>query len=160
MQVRFNTLWKVPVFCAIASWLSFYATVYLGGHFFTVVTIGDDCSKILSADPVRSAIFNGTLFVLVLLAGGLWAFRSMTRKEIAVSAGIAAGIYLLIVLAQLYITGFPLSASVWLAKFQNWTSTASSLLFKITGNLQISALLSTLCPLLFIPFGKSNITDG
>lgn len=156
MKVRLNTLWKVPVFCAIASWLSFYVTVYLGGHFFTVITIGDDGSKILSADPVRSAIFNGTLFVLVLLAGGFWFFRNMTKKEIAASAGISAGIYLLIVLAQLYITGFPLGVSVWLAQFQNWTSTASSLLFKVTGNLQISALLSALCPLLFIPFGKKK----
>lgn len=96
------------------------------------------------------------MFLLVLLAGGLWGLRGMTKKEIALSAGIASAIYLLIVLSQLFVADFPLSVSVWLAQFQNWTSTVSSLLYKRTGNLTVSALLSSLSPLLFIPFGKKQ----
>lgn len=141
MKVRLQTLWKVPVFCAVASWISFYITVYLGGFFFTVKTVGADGITHVSADPVRSAIFNGVLFLLVLLVGGLWAFRSMTKTELAVSAGIASGIYLLIVLAQLYVPNFPLSLSVTLAYIQNWTGTFSSFLLKLTDHLTLSVIL-------------------
>ena len=158
MKMRMETLWKVPVYCAVASWISFYLTVYLGGFFFTVKTVGADGIMQVSADPMRSAIFNAVLFLIVLLVGGLWAFRSMSKAEVAVSSAIASGIYLLIVLAQLYIPGFPLSLSVTLAYIQNWTSTVSSLLLKATDNLTISVILSSFSPLLFIPFGRKLST--
>ena len=158
MKVRVRTLWKVPVYCMIASWVSFYLTVYLGGFFYTVQTVGADGIIEVSADPVRSAIFNTVLFLMVLLVGGLWAFRSMTKKEIALSAGIAAGIYLLIVLAQIYVQNFPLSWSVKLAYIQTWTSVPSSYLLKLTDNLTLSSIVSAFAPLLFIPFGRKANT--
>lgn len=154
MKIRIQTLWKVPIFCMVASLISFYLTVYIGGFFFTVKTLGTDGITQVSADPIRSAIFNGVLFLLVLLVGGLLTFRSMTKAEIAVSAGIASGIYLLIVLAQLYIPNFPLSLSITLAYIQNWTGTLSSFLLNLTDNLTLSVILSSFAPLLFIPFGK------
>ena len=156
MKLRVQTLWKVPVYCAGSSWISFYLTVCIGGFFFTVKSVGADGVAQVSADPVRSAIFNGLLFLLVLLVGGLWAFRSMTKAEVAVSAGIASGIYLLIVLAQLYVPNFPLSLSITLAYIQNWTGTVSSFLLKLTNNLTLSVILSSFAPLLFIPFGKRS----
>ena len=158
VKVRIQTLWKVPVYCAVSSWISFYLTVYLGGFFFTVRTVGADGVTQLSADPVRSVIFNGVLFLLVLLVGGLWAFRSMTKAEVVVSAGIASGIYLLIVLAQLYIPNFPLSLSITMAYIQNWTGTLSSFLLKLTDNLTLSVILSSFAPLLFVPFGRKSHT--
>lgn len=156
MNIRIKTLWKVPVFCMVASWISFYLTVYIGGFFFTATMVGADGVTRISADPVRSAIFHGVLFLLVLAVGGLWAFRSMTKAELAVSAGIASGIYLLIVLAQLYVPNFPLSLSFALAYIQNWTGTLSSFLLKLTDNLTLSVILSSFAPLLFIPFGKKS----
>lgn len=156
MKVRIQTLWKVPVYCAVASWVSFYLTVYLGGFFFTVQTVGADGITQVSADPVRSALFNAVLFLLVLLVGGLWICRSMTKAEVAASAGIAAGIYLLIVLTQLYIPDFPLSFGVTLAYVQNWTGTLSSFLLKLTDNFNASVILSSFAPLLFIPFGRKS----
>lgn len=158
MKLRMQTMWKVPVYCAAASWVSFYLTAYLGGFFFTVQTVGADGTIQLSADPVRSAIFNTLLFLIVLLVGGLWAFRSMTKKEIAVSAAIAAGIYLLIILVQLYVPNFPLSWSINLAYIRTWTSVPSSYLLKLTNNLPVSAILSAFAPLLFIPFGQKENT--
>ena len=152
MKVRIQTLWKVPVYCAVASWISFYLTVYLGGFFFTVKTVGADGITQVSADPIRSAIFNAVLFLIVLLVGGLWAFRSMSKAEIAASSAITSVIYLLIALAQLYILNFPLSLSVILAYIQNWISIVSSLILKLTDNLTASVILSSFAPLLFIPF--------
>lgn len=158
MKLRIQTLWKVPVYCAISSWLSFYLTVYIGGFFFTVQTLGADGVTQVSADPIRSAIFNGVLFLIVLLVGGLWAFRSMTKAEVVLSAGIASGFYLLIIMAQLHILNFPLSLSITLAYIQNWTGTLSSFLLKLTNNLTLSVILSSFAPLLFIPFGKKSNT--
>lgn len=156
MRLRLNTLWKIPVFCIVSSWISYYLTVYIGGFFFTVKTVDADGITELSVDPLRSALFNGSLFVIVLLLGGLWAFRSMTKTEIAVSAAIISVIYLVITLAQLYLSSFPLSLSMKLSIFQNWIGTAASFLQKLTDDFPFSVLLSNLAPFLFIPFGRKT----
>lgn len=155
MKLRINTLWRVPAFCIISSWISYYITVGIGGFFFTAKTVGTDGITAVSADPLLSSIFSGALFLIVLLVGGLWAFRSMTKAEIAVSAAIISVIYFSIALAQLHIASFPLTLSVKLASFQNWTGILSSFLLKLTDNFQSSVLLSNLAPFLFVPFGKN-----
>lgn len=157
MKVRKQTLWRVPVYCLVASWLSFYATVYLGRFFFVVTTVGEDGVVVGSIDQVRSGIFNGALFLIVLLLGGLWAFRSMTRVEIAVSAGIMTIFYLILVGLQLALPQFPGSLIFHVATIQNWTGVLTSLLFKVTGQPTLSAVLACLAPLLFIPFGRKQV---
>ena len=154
MKIRFHTLWKVPLYCAVASWISFYVTVYLGGFFFIVETAGENGITELSADPLRSALFEAILFLFILLLGGLWAFRSMTKREIAVSSAITSAIYLLIVLAQILVPDFPLRLNIALAYFQTWKSILSSLLYSLIPHSQLSAILSSFAPLLFIPLGK------
>ena len=153
MKCRIKQLWKVPVFCLISSIISFLVTVYWGGRFFTAETIGPDGIPIVSIDPIRSAVFNGALFVIVLLLGGFWAFRGMTKSEIALSAAIISGIYFTIALTQLYLPNFPVSISLMLAYIQNWTGTIASALHKITDNFQLAVLLANFAPFLFVPFG-------
>lgn len=156
MKMRFNTLWRVPVFCIVSSIISFYLTVYIGGFFFVVQTVGADGTISVSADPVRSAVFHGVIFVAILLLGGLWAFRGMTKGEITVSAAIISAVYLAIVLAQLCLPSLMASVSLELAVIQNWPAIAASLLIKLTGNFELSCLVSAFAPLLFIPFGKKT----
>ena len=55
------------------------------------------------------------------------------------------------------ISNFPLTLSIRLVSFQNWTGILSSFLVKLTGNFQISVLLSNLAPFLFVPFGRKSI---
>jgi hypothetical protein len=160
MKVRIQKLWRVPVFCVAASWICFYTTVYLGRHFFVVQTADADGVIQFSVDPVRSAIFHAVLFLIVLLVGGLWALRSMTKKEIAISAGITSAMYLLIVLAQIYIPDIPLSLSVTLALIQEWPGTVTSFLLKLTDHFNFSVIASSFAPLLFIPFGKNQIQNA
>lgn len=160
MKIRINTLWRVPVFCLVSSWVSFYLTVYLGRFFFIVKTVGVDGVTGVSVDPLRSAIFSGGLFLIVLLLGGLWAFRTMTRAEIAVSAAIISAIYFFLTLMQLYLPHFPVTISVKLATFLNWKSILSSGLLKITGSLNLSVLLADLAPFLFVLFGKKRFTQA
>lgn len=155
MHVRAHTLYRVPVYCAVAGWLSFQATVHLG-RFFLVVTPAKETTQI-AVDPVRSAILQGALFVLVLLLGGLWAFRHMTRAEIAVSSGIASGLYLIVVLLQLFALGIMAPVSVVAAMLQNWPAFLASFLMQCTGQVAFSAVVASFAPLLFIPFGHKNM---
>ena len=152
MKIQAKNLWKIPVYCAVASWISFYITAYLGQFFFVVKEIGTDGVIDVSADPVRSAIFNGVLFLLILLTGGFWAFRNMSKQEIIASSAIASTIYLLTVLYELMIKGGPLS--LILTYIQNWISILISFIYSLTDNLAISTIISSFSPLLFILFGK------
>ncbi|MBP3684729.1 MAG: hypothetical protein J6J12_07185 [Oscillospiraceae bacterium] len=157
MKIRKAALWRLPVYFMAASWVSFYLTVYIGGFFFTVKTVGADGVTELSADPVRSALFHGAMLLLAVFVARVWALRGMTRKEIAVSAAITAGFYLIVVLAQLVVVGFPLSLSMELAKFQNLTGIVSSWLLQLTGQFELSVLAACFTPFLFvITGGKRN----
>ena len=152
MKLRPGTLWRVPVFCIIASWLSYYITIY-GGFFYVVRTTGADGAVEVSVDPLRSTLFQGVLFLAILLLGGLWAFRSMTKLEIAASAALISALYLVVLLLQLYLPGFPPALSVWLAPFQNWKGILSSLLLRFM-NFHLALAASAFAPFLFVPFGR------
>ena len=152
MKLRPGTLWRVPVFCIIASWLSYYITIY-GGFLYVVRTTGADGAVEVSVDPLRSTIFQGVLFLAILLLGGLWAFRSMTKLEIAASAALISAVYLVVILLQLYLPGFPPALSVWLAPFQNWKGILSSLLLRFM-NFHLALAASAFAPFLFVPFGR------
>ena len=152
MKLRPRTLWRVPVFCIIASWLSYYITIY-GGFLYVVRTTGADGAVEVSVDPLRSTLFQGVLFLAILLLGGLWAFRSMTKLEIAASAALISAVYLVVILLQLYLPGFPLALSVWLAPFQNWKGILSSLLLRFM-NFHLALAASAFAPFLFVPFGR------
>ena len=152
MTLRPRTLWRVPVFCIIASWLSYYITIY-GGFFYVVRTTGADGAVEVSVDPLRSTLFQGVLFLAILLLGGLWAFRSMTKLEIAASAALISAVYLVVILLQLYLPGFPPALSVWLAPFQNWKGILSSLLLRFI-NFHLALAASAFAPFLFVPFGR------
>lgn len=152
MKLRPRTLWRVPVFCIIASWLSYYITIY-GGFLYVVRTTGADGAVEVSVDPLRSTLFQGVLFLAILLLGGLWAFRSMTKLEIAASAALISALYLVVILLQLYLPGFPPALSVWLAPFQNWKGILSSLLLRFM-NFHLALAASAFAPFLFVPFGR------
>lgn len=156
MPIRSKTLWRIPVYCMVSGLISFYLTAYIGGFFFTVKTVDADGIINLSADPTRSLIFHGVLFAAILLLGGLWFFRDMNRKELAVSAAMASALYLILALGQIYVPDLLRSLAVPLAMIQNWNAFVSSLLIQITSNITLSALLSNLAPFLFVFFGKKK----
>ena len=109
--MRVRTLWRVPVFCLLASAVSYWLTIFPGYLFYVNRVANADGSIEVSVDPPRGTLFKIALFLLVLLLGGLWAFRSMSRREIACSAALLILPMLAIVLAQLFLPGFPLKVS-------------------------------------------------
>lgn len=155
MHIRLHTLWRVPIFCLISSYVSFYVTAYLGGAFFVVRTVGADGVTNVSADPVRAAIFDAVLFLIVLALGGLWAFRSMTRAEIAVSAGIISAVYLAVTVLALTVPTFPIPFVVQMGMLFN--GAVSSWLLRLTDHLAFSTIAACFVPLLFIPFGRKTV---
>lgn len=159
MPIRANTLWRVPVFCMASGWISYYFTIYFGASFYSVQTELANGAIQLSTDPIRTLIWHGTVFAAILLLGSRWCFRDMTGKELALSAAIASGIYLLLVLAQLLIPGFPLALSMQLAKIQNWDVFVSSVLMNFTSQVYHSTILSCFSPFLFLLFRKRK-TNG
>lgn len=157
MKIRPKTLWRVPVYCTVASLLSYYFTIYTARFFFLVETVGEDGATVISTDPLRAAIFHGVLFVVILLVGGLWALRSMTKLEIAVSAAILSALYLVLSLAQRYVPDFSVMLTLRLLPFQEWSIDLSSVLQHLTGNSTVSTWLSDFAPFFFVPFGKKSI---
>lgn len=155
MRIRKHTLWRVPVYCMVSGWISFYLTAYIGGFFFTNKTIIDGTTH-LSVDPIRSLIFHGVLFAAILLLGGLFFFRNMTKQELALSAAIASALYLIITLGQIFVPELLRPITMSLAKIQNWDAFVSSLLMQVTSKVNLSALLSNLTPFLFVLFGKKK----
>lgn len=130
-------------------------TVYLGSAFFVVRTVGADGGANVSADPVRSAIFDAVLFLIVLALGGLWAFRSMTRAEIAASAGIISTVYLAVTVLALAVPTFPVPFVVQMGMLFN--GAVSSWLLRLTDHLAFSTIAACFAPLLFIPFGRKAV---
>lgn len=157
MGIRLRTLWWVPVFCLAAGYISYYITIYLGHFFFTVKTVGADGVLELSTHPVRTPVWHVALFVLFLLVGGLRCFRSMSKAEIALSAAIAIAVKL--ALSAWLQTDFVqgnISLALALVRLLQWFTDFSSLLYRTVQSSEVSSILSSFAPLLFIPFGKNT----
>lgn len=148
MKLRTNTLWKVPVFCIACGFVCLLLTTCIGGYIIRDTSVTEDGITKISINAARSAIWSGFLFVAGLLAGGLWAFRSMTKAEIAVSAAIMTTAYFLLYALQL--TG----TSMLYMGFTSWITNLYTVLYQLTKQAQLSHWLPCLAPLLFIPFGK------
>lgn len=160
MKIRPNTLWRVPVFCLVASWLNFHLTIRMG-WFYIVKTTGPDGATNVSSDPVRSILFDAALFLLVLFIGGLWFSLSMTRAEIAASASIIVAFYLIVTVLELILyPNFPVALGLILAKSFEWTGKISSNLYQVTHQLEISTIISCFAPFLFVLFGRKSVRQG
>ena len=154
-----KNLWRVPVLCLAGSWVGFYLSVYMQRFFFLVKTVGENGIPEISVDPVRSSIFSWVLFFLILVAGGLFLLRGMTKKEIALSAAIISGVYLILTVVQINFQLYfgNINGNALLSIFQTWPNTLTKILCQITGNATI--LFTFLCcfsPFLFVFFGKSK----
>jgi len=159
MKIRQKKLWNVPVFCSVASIITSYITIY-SGKFYTVVETAEDGTKYGSTDPVRSAIFTIAMVLIVLLVGGLWYFRSMTKAEIALSAAILSAIYLVIAIIQIPFGVLP-GWLEWLVVYSlHWRANVSSLFYRAFEIDWISNAAACFAPFLFVPFGKKRVTDS
>lgn len=92
MKLRRKTLWRLPVFCLVASVACRFITI-LGLDWFFTSHLADGS---FVTDGSGTGILYGVEFVLTLLLGGLLICRRMTRREVAASAAILIGYGLLV----------------------------------------------------------------
>ena len=155
MKIRKNRLWQLPVYYLAASWLSFYVLMAVNS-LLVRKTVNSQGLTELSRNPLISHFTGIGVLLAVLLLGGLFIAAKMSRAEAAVSAGVLTLIYFIWVLLELISPGWD-RMLFFVHYLMTLNGELNSLLFEITGNLGLSALLSCLTPLLFIPFGKKNI---
>ena len=125
MKVRLGQLWKVPVFCIAAGYISFYVYVFLVSRFGV---------KVLPDGSYTTNQFVTTVFSILLFAASLFGgnrlFRSMTRKEIFLSATILVVFHLIVQTLQLLTDsyGFNFSIGLYMTYANEWCRILSSLL--------------------------------
>lgn len=155
MKIRLHTLWKVPVFCICAGYLSFYLTVLIVSK-FGIVTLPDGSSTVSNT---FQTILEILLFIINLGLAYLLV-RNMTRKEIFWSATIIVVIQLIFQLIQLIVIGTSLDIQLglWLTYATEWCRIISYTCYLITKNAWIGGFLICFAPYIFVLFGKKQQT--
>ena len=138
MNVRITQLWKIPVFCLVAGFVSFYAYVLLVSR-FAIVQLPDGS---YTANNTLTLLFS-TLFFLLTLAAGQLFLRNMTATERILSATIQ--VVLLMVFRVLP------SNSLLSAYATEWSRVIDHMVFVATDNIRIAAWSNCFSPLLLIP---------
>ena len=119
-----KTWWRVPVYCLAASWICFQLEVRLLLH-LAIVTLPDGS---ISSDNTRSLIVFGTLFLAVLLIGGLVFFKKIGRRELLVSALIMVLMNISLSLIAHMVQG--MFALYW-AEFSEWSIFIPQLFYRL-----------------------------
>ena len=158
MTIRPQTLWRVPVFCAVASAVTFYLTVYLADSSSLWRRLDQTEPRYSPltpcARPSSMALCSCWCWCCWQAAAGLPVHDP---AGIAVSAAIFAGIDLVLCLIQLLAPDLLLPLLFPVTLIQNWTAAPTSALYHLTGHLPVSALVACLAPFLFVPFGKRSL---
>ena len=153
MKVRIEQLWKVPLFCVAAGYISFYVYVFLVSRFG--ITVLPDGSY--TANQFMTTIFSFLLFGATLYVGNL-LFRNMTRKEVFLSATILVLIHLIVQTLQLVSINYDLTFSIglYMTYANEWCRILSSLLYSVTKNAWIGAFAVCFAPYLFVLMKKKD----
>lgn len=141
MKVRKNQLWKIPVFCLVAGWITFYAEIFLIARFAVIRLPGN----VLTSDSDLTNLYQTLFFLIALLAGRL-CFRGMNTKERLLSATIQAAILVLLLILQ---PGIMLNA--WITE---WSRPISLIGYLLSGNVYVGAVLNCFAPYLLVPRRK------
>lgn len=154
MEIRKNTLWRAPVYCWIAGFVSYRLLLLLYRQFAVVA----DAENAVSIDPVKSLVASGIVFALAV-AGGRLVFQRMTRKEVFCSVSIVVVFELLMILIQRCVPITTSVISLWflyLDFFTGWCDFILALLFRMGLDTFAAALAMCFTPYLFVLFGKKE----
>ncbi len=154
MKLRKETLWRIPLYYLTASFLCFYPLLWVHS-LFTVKTVNADGIINVSTNPVCTTIGGLLVLLVVLLIGGFWLCRTMTRREIAVSSGILSAVYFLWGLSHLLVPNW--DASIPTYNFICLNMEVASLLSYLIGQSVVCSLLGSFTPMLFVLFGRKEL---
>ena len=144
-----KTWWKVPLYCIVASWVSFQLETILGR--WTLVTLPDGS---LTTDFTRWRIMEAVLLAAIVCVGGFLFFRRMTRKEIFFSASV---LVVFNVAAGFITSQMQPVASVYFGWMTGWSGFVSSLLSSLTQKPWLASIVQwVLPPYIFVLFGRKD----
>jgi hypothetical protein len=155
VNIRKETLWKVPLFCVVAGISVYILCVYVLLR-LAIVNLPDG---VITSDNTRVLIIYGALFLGTLLIGGLVFLRDMTRKEIFLSASIVVlyGVILIIIQWAFNLTtGHGAIWTIYLFLPFEWCSVVPQIFFRLNDNLWLGAMVQVLTPYLFVLFGRKS----
>ena len=149
--------WKVPLYCAAASWICFQLEVRLLGR-WALVTLPDGS---ISSDNTRWMIMSAFLFLAVVCVGGFLFFRKMTRKEIFCSASVLVALNIVFGIFT-YATQHTFTAfTVLWSELTEWDSVFSQILLQLGLNEWLSAVITwILPPYIFVLFGEKASNES
>ena len=139
--------WKVPVYCLVFGWLSFYFLFRFGFGFASQRLP----SGTVVMDQARWLLLKGAVFAVVVALGGFVVFRKMTRRELLLSASVMVALNVVCSLIANRVQG--MFSYYWIS-MGGWYDFVSDLLLKLRVNEWVSAVIQWLLPYLFVLFGK------
>ena len=141
--------WKVPLYCAVAGWVSFQLMVHILGK-LAIVTLPDGT---VTSNNTTWMLLSGCVFLVAILVGGFVFFRKMTRQDVFKSATVMVILNAIMgIIANIQAQAYPM---IWVY-VSEWSSFLSQFLFRLHVNEWVSALVVWSAPLLFVPFGKKS----
>ncbi len=143
-------LWKVPLYCLIASWVYWHVEIHLLARF--AVIKGPDGS--LSSNTAASMMIAGILFLAVIAVGGLVFFRRITRRALFCSATV-----MLALNAVFGTIAVQMNSPFW-AKFSEWSRIVERLFYYLPLHPWIGTVAAWCAPYLFLLFGTQPTKDG
>ena len=131
--------WKVPVYCIVASWISFKLKVRIGSS-FAVSKLSDGT---VSIDDTRWMIMSGVIFLVTLIIGGLLFYRRMKKHEVFCSASVMVIFNIVGGLIAYFFqrTSLGSSFAVFYSEINEWSGFVSQLVYKIGLNQWIGAII-------------------
>lgn len=155
MNIRPKTLWKVPVYCICAGFISFWLVVHL------IAKIG---VIILPDGSISTSTTNATLLEIFIFAAtmgiGYFLFRNMTKKEIFWSATIIVTILLILQIYQVFMFKIDIAAAnavgMWNVYATEWCRIIPLVCQYIIPGQWVAAFVCCFVPYTFIIFGKKE----
>lgn len=145
-----KTWWRVPLYCLIASWICWQINIHLVSRIASVI-LPDGT---ISVDHTIYMIISGVLFFTVIVVGGIYFFRKMTRKELFCSASVLVCFNIVFGLISYKVQGMMV---IYWSELSSWSVFVSELLIAIGLNIWIITIISwVLPPYVFMFFGKRN----
>lgn len=147
-----KTWWIVPLYCMIASWICWQINIYFVSRIASV-TLPDGT---ISADYTIYMISSGILFFTMIVVGGIFFFRKMTRRELFCSSSVLVVLNIVFGLISHKMQMQGTMAFYWIV-LSTWSSFVSELLIAIGLNIWTITIISwVLPPYIFMLFGKRN----
>ncbi len=159
MNLRKNTLWRIPVYYLAASTVNFYVLMSLYSGLCIKPTVGADGVATVETNEVLMTFLGLAVLAAVLCLGGLWLCRTMTKMEVAVSAGALTVVYLLWAGSELLFPGWD-AALGFATSFMSLNAEVGGLVMRVIGSPVAASLIGCFTPMLFVCFGRNHLPES